>query len=154
VISHLFSNTALRSLLDLTQNNLVLIISYFLICTCIYFSRSVRNSVVIQTVSVIIITHTLCGENAWPTVQWLSLWNSTPSAFVVHSEGREDKQVYIYKEMIPGLRVRRLRKHRADNSLETLWFRIQGPFGLWQSFFATFTDGIFFSLSPCFGIAV
>lgn len=36
-----------------------------------------------------------------------------PSAFVVHSEGREDKQVHMYKEIIPGLRVSRLRKHRA-----------------------------------------
>lgn len=47
-----------------------------------------------------------------------------PSAFVVHSEGREDKQVHMYKEIIPGLGVRRLRKHRARNSLETFW--IQG----------------------------
>lgn len=29
-----------------------------------------------------------------------------PSAFVVHSEGREDKQVHMYKEIIPGLGVR------------------------------------------------
>lgn len=27
-----------------------------------------------------------------------------PSAFVVHGEGREDKQVHMYKEIIPGLR--------------------------------------------------
>lgn len=30
-----------------------------------------------------------------------------PSAFVVHSEGREDKQVHMYKEIIAGLRDRR-----------------------------------------------
>lgn len=54
-----------------------------------------------------------------------------PSAFVVHSEGREDKQVHMYKEIIPGLGVRRLRKHRARNSLETLGFKDSRP--LWTS---------------------
>ncbi len=39
------------------------------------------------------------------------------SAFVVHSKGREDKQVHMYKEIIPGPRGRTLLKHRA----ESLW---------------------------------
>lgn len=37
------------------------------------------------------------------SVQCGSVWNSSPSAFVVHSEGREDKQVCMYKEITPGL---------------------------------------------------
>lgn len=49
------------------------------------------------------------------SVQWDSL-KFHPSAFVVHSEGREDKQVHMYKEIIPGLRGRRLRKHRKQLS--------------------------------------
>lgn len=52
-----------------------------------------------------------------------------PSAFVVHSKGREDKQVHMYKEIIPRLRVRSLLKHRAV-TLGTLGFGIKGQFGL------------------------
>lgn len=44
-----------------------------------------------------------------------------PSAFVVHGEGREDKQVHMYKEIIPGLRGKKLREHRAETSLENFW---------------------------------
>lgn len=40
-----------------------------------------------------------------------------PSVFVVHSEGREDKQVHMYKEIIPWLWAKSLRKHCA----ETIW---------------------------------
>lgn len=36
----------------------------------------------------------------------------------MHSKGREDKQVHMYKEIIPALRVSRLRKHRSK---ATLW---------------------------------
>lgn len=59
----------------------------------------------------------LCRKDGYFRTVGLSL-KFHPSAFVVHSEGREDKQVHMYKEIIPGLRVSRLRKHRSK---ATLW---------------------------------
>lgn len=78
-----------------------------------------------QTLQVIIITQTLwnaalCRENRRPFPYSGALFEIPPSAFVVHSEGREDKQVHMYKEIIPGLRGRRLSKHRVE-ALWKLW---------------------------------
>lgn len=51
----------------------------------------------------------------------------------------------MYKEIIPGLRVRQLRKHRAETLWKLLGFRIQGRFGLCHSVhFFTHTEGILF----------
>lgn len=66
-----------------------------------------------------------------------------PSAFVVHSEGREDKQVHMYKEIIPGL---------WDRRRPSIVPKLSGDFGiqdlrpLWTlSFghFSSLTEGIF-----------
>ncbi|TWW78605.1 dickkopf-related protein 1-like [Takifugu flavidus] len=59
----------------------------------------------------------MCRKDGYFRTVGLSL-KFHPSAFVVHSEGREDKQVHMYKEIIPGPRVSRLRKHRSK---ATLW---------------------------------
>lgn len=56
-----------------------------------------------------------------------------PSAFVVHSEGREDKQVHMYKERSPQDCESGDLQTSFRNSLETLGFWIQGRFGLCHS---------------------
>lgn len=68
---------------------------------------------------------------AWTaiSVQWGSVWNSTPLSFVVHSEGREDKQVYMYKEIIPGPGVRR-RPSIAPKLSANFGIQESRPFGL------------------------
>lgn len=69
-----------------------------------------------------------------------------PSAFVVLSEGREDKQVHMYKEIIPGPAVRTFRQHRAEKVAELRGIGIQGPWGLRHSTFVFIArKGIFFS---------
>lgn len=68
-----------------------------------------------------------------------------PSAFVVLSEGREDKQVHMYKEIIPGPAVRTFRQHRAEKVAELRGIGIQGPWGLRHSTFVFIArKGIFF----------
>lgn len=52
-----------------------------------------------------------CAEKDYFRTVGLSL-KFHPLAFVVHSKGREDKQVHMYKEIVPRLRVRSLLKHR------------------------------------------
>lgn len=58
-----------------------------------------------------------------------------PSAFVVHSEGREDKQVHMYKEFIAGL---------GDRRRSSIVPKLSGDFGiqdlrpLWTLSFCSF----------------
>lgn len=71
-----------------------------------------------------------------------------PSAFVVLSEGREDKQVHMYKEIIPGPAVRTLRQHRAEKSLNSVGSEFKAPEDfVTQLSFLLPERGFFFRLS-------
>lgn len=79
-----------------------------------------------------------------------------PSAFVVRSEGREDKQVHMYKEIIQGPGRQDARQHRVvEHTLsQRCWIRTRGPpWTLSPNFFLITNEEICFALlcffPPC-----
>lgn len=120
------------------------------------FKRASQSDRHPDSLWVIIITQTLwnavlCRKAGYFRTVGLPL-KFHPSAFVVHSKGREDKQVHMYKEIIPRLRGRSLLKHPTV-TLETLGFGIKGRFGpghlCWQLERISFPSHFVFGQTNC-----
>lgn len=89
----------------------------------------------------------LCTENRWPfSVQWGSLWNSTPPPLLCTARGGKTNRSTCIKRSSQGCETGDVQAS-CRNSLET--FGIQDLRPLWTLSFARFsisTEGIFFSV--------